>query len=177
MTAVINLPRKFSPRNGRKFPISMVSSSGCTINLASNDSMTDAKVERPSAATSVPATVAALRMLSGASSLRAVFSASGVYSLSSNCCRVTVAPISRLLPFFCRVFRPRAWRSTTLTEADLSVRKKRPAAEGQGVWLFEQFQRFGESFRSIIISDHSKLHMVGYIKYTGKSNNSNVLFA
>jgi len=42
--------------------------------MASN---TLANVERPSLATNVPATVAALRMFSGASSFRADFSASG----------------------------------------------------------------------------------------------------
>ena len=66
-----------------------------------------AKGERPSLETSVPATVAELRMLIGASSLMAVLKALG-QSLDSNTdCSVQVAPISRSLPFLFSEFKPR----------------------------------------------------------------------
>ena len=67
-------------RSGRNSPIVKICDSSPDFRIssfASRASITVAKVERPSQATSVPATVAVLRMLSGASSLRADFNASG----------------------------------------------------------------------------------------------------
>ena len=65
-------------RRGIKSPRFMVSGFGLRmVNLASRASSDVTKVDRPSQATIVPATVAALRILIGASSFNADFNASG----------------------------------------------------------------------------------------------------
>src|SRR5262245_57393032 len=77
-------------RRGRKSPVFNtresvfeLSNTACSI-FASNANKATENVERPSHETSVPATVAELRMFSGASSFSAGFRASGQYSDSSS---------------------------------------------------------------------------------------------
>ena len=105
-------------------PLSIVSFASIASNML-------ASVERPSQATNVPATVAALRMFNGASSFNAVFNDAGQCSDSIKACSVRVAPSSRLLPFLDSESKPRACKSTAWIEAVVGLERSVPPPRGR----------------------------------------------
>lgn len=104
--------------------------SGVQSIFASMDNNMLTNVERPSLETIVPATVAELRMLSGASSLSAVFNVSGQCSDSSKVCNLLVAPITSSFPFFVIVSSSMSCKSTTETESDVLLERSVPPPSG-----------------------------------------------